>query len=611
MHACVLGVNGIEVVLARQVGVGHVAFDAQFFGETDQDFDIAKVQSALEEGREQQFNGFVLAAQGVGQPHQAMRVRGIGRAFDFIEREVDTFAFPRISQRFRDSVVLVTPAELALQVLAAVDALRRKVRVQQERAITHLRFEVRAQTQGPVEAPLADETPGTYRVEHNIYAHRIASDRLTRILERFAMRLNEKAAESSANPTFREALRFWLKLGFISFGGPAGQIAIMQHELVDNRRWIGQNAFLQALNFCMLLPGPEAQQLATYIGWKLHGLKGGLAAGILFVLPGALFLYALAWLAAAHGDSGPVAAVFAGLKPVVVALVLHALWRIGSKTLKTWLAGGLAVGAFAAIEIAGLPFPLVILLAGLIGWMTVRGQGAAVPVETPVGKLEVAAGWTYVLRMALIYVVLLALPLLAVVAFAGPDPFLTLGRFFTQAAFVTFGGAYAVLPYVADAAVNQFQWLSPSDMMNGLALAESTPGPLILVLQYVGFFAGWNAPGNLTPLAAATLAAIITTYATFLPSIFLILTGAPFVERIARVKAAAGALSAITAAVVGVIGTLTLFFAREVLLREGGVDFVAVAATLAAFLMLVRFKMGLHWVVLAGAVFGLVRASIF
>jgi chromate transporter len=425
------------------------------------------------------------------------------------------------------------------------------------------------------------------------------------------MSLNEKAVESSANPTFREALRFWLKLGFISFGGPAGQIAVMQHELVDNRRWVGQDAFLQALNFCMLLPGPEAQQLATYIGWKLHGLKGGLAAGILFVLPGALLLYGLAWLAAAHGESGPVAAVFAGLKPVVVALVLHALWRIGSKTIKTWLAGALAVGAFVAIEISGLPFPLVILLAGLVGWMSVRGRGAAVPVEAPVERFEVAAGWTYVLRMVLIYVVLLAVPLAAIVAFAGPDPFLTLGRFFTQAAFVTFGGADAVLPYVADAAVNQFQWLSPGDMMNGLALAESTPGPLILVLQYVGFFAGWNAPGNFTPLAAATLAAIITTYATFLPSIMLILTGAPFVERIARVKAAAGALSAITAAVVGVIATLTLFFAREVLLREGGVDFVAVAATLAAFLMLVRFKMGLHWVVLAGAVFGLVRASIF
>ncbi len=222
----------------------------------------------------------------------------------------------------------------------------------------------------------------------------------------------------------------------------------------------------------------------------------------------------------------------------------------------------------------------------------------------------VTVGWRYVVGMVLTYAVLLVVPLGAVVAIAGPDPFLAVGRFFTQAAFVTFGGAYAVLPYVADAAVNHFQWLSPDQMINGLALAETTPGPLILVLQYVGFFAGWNAPGDLTPLAAATLAAVVTTYATFLPSIFLILTGAPYIARISSIKGAAGALAAITAAVVGVIGTLTVFFARQVIFNaEGALDSVAILAIVAAFVMLVRFKLGLHWVVLAGGLFGLARSG--
>ena len=409
-------------------------------------------------------------------------------------------------------------------------------------------------------------------------------------------------------PTFSEALRFWLKLGFISFGGPAGQIAVMQHELVDQRRWIGQDAFLQALNFCMLLPGPEAQQLATYIGWKLHGIRGGLAAGILFVVPGALILYALAWIAAARGDTTLVGAIFAGLKPVVVALVLHAVWRIANKSLRTGIAAALAVGAFAAVELAHVPFPFVVLAAGTIGWLMARHLSAAENSD----PLPIAgeATWARVLRMAALYAVLLIVPVGAVVALAGPDPFLPLARFFTQAAFVTFGGAYAVLPYVADAAVNNFHWLSPDQMINGLALAETTPGPLILVLQYVGFFAGWNAPGVLSPLTAATLGAAVTTYATFLPSIFLILIGAPYVERIARVKAARGALAAIAAAVVGVIATLAVFFAKQVIFTPAGdVDVVAIVAIVLALGVLVRFKLSLHWVVLAGGLLGLARAQ--
>jgi len=411
-------------------------------------------------------------------------------------------------------------------------------------------------------------------------------------------------------PSFAEALRFWLKLGFISFGGPAGQIAVMQHELVDQRKWMGQEAFLQALNFCMLLPGPEAQQLATYMGWKLHGVKGGIAAGVLFVLPGALILYALSWIAAAHGDTALVSAVFSGLKPVVVALVIYAVCRIGSRTIKTALAAGLAFAAFVAVEIAGVPFPLVVLVAGVIGWLSARGKVEEVTLApaplTHTGKAAVLR----ILRMTLVYIALLVVPVGAVVSFAGTEPFLALGQFFTRAAFVTFGGAYAVLPYVADQAVNHFHWLSSSEMINGLALAETTPGPLILVLQYVGFFAGWNASGAMSPLAAATLGALVTTYATFLPSIFLILVGAPYVESIARLKGAAAALRAITAAVVGVIVTLAMFFARQVIFTADGIDVVAIAAVIAAFITLARFKIGLHWVVAAGAVFGLARAGL-
>ena len=407
-------------------------------------------------------------------------------------------------------------------------------------------------------------------------------------------------------PTFSEALRFWLKLGFISFGGPSGQVAIMQHELVDQRRWIGQDAFLQALNFCMLLPGPEAQQLATYIGWKLHGLKGGLAAGILFVLPGAFVLYGLAWIAAKHGDMAVVNAVFSGLKPVVVAIVIHALWRVARRILTTAKATILAVAAFAALEVFHVPFPLIVLGAGVIGWLTSRKniiENETATAETFDTPRRISAR---VLRMILIYAGLLIVPVGTVIAFTGPEPFLAIARFFTQAAFVTFGGAYAVLPYVAEAAVNHFHWLSPDEMINGLALAETTPGPLILVLQYVGFFAGWNANSGMSPLTAATIGAVITTYATFLPSIFFILTGAPYIERIARIKGAAGALAAITAAVVGVIATLAVFFAREVVFKQSAaIDYAAVCVIVVALGVLIRFKLSLHWVVLAGALYGL------
>jgi len=411
-------------------------------------------------------------------------------------------------------------------------------------------------------------------------------------------------------PSFSEALRFWVKLGFISFGGPAGQISIMQHELVDQRRWIDQQSFLQGLNFCMLLPGPEAQQLATYIGWKLHGIKGGLAAGILFVLPGAVILYLLAWLAAVHGDAALVRAVFDGLKPVVLAVVVHAVWRISQRTLNSGMAFVLAIGAFMALEIGRVPFPLVVVTAGAVGWIAARLSKPEELTHRPSDVVPIND--RSVLRrlagMALLYFGLLMIPIGVVIAFAGPEPYLGLSKFFTKAAFVTFGGAYAVLPYVADVAVNQFQWISPDQMINGLALAETTPGPLILVLQYVGFFAGWNNAGDMHPLATASLAAIVTTYATFLPSIFLIVAGAPYIARISAIRSAAGALAAITAAVVGVIATLAFFLGRQVIVSASGqLDLVSTGLAVAALVLLTWHKIKIHWLVMLGGLVGLGR----
>ncbi len=461
---------------------------------------------------------------------------------------------------------------------------------------------------GSIETPLSDEAPRADGIEDNVDAHGASVPKY-----RIEGNMSENTAPV-ALPSFREAFRFWLKLGFISFGGPAGQIAVMQHELVDERRWIGQGAFLRALNFCMLLPGPEAQQLATYIGWRLHGIKGALTAGILFVLPGALILYALAFTAAAYGNVLQVAAVFSGLKPVVVAIVAHAVWRIGKRTLHGWIGLAVAAVSFLAIYVFHIPFPAIIVAAGLLGFCVGRKYPTAFSSghapETASSELSgPKPSWSRLMRMAALYVVLLVVPIAIIIGIAGPEPFLTIARFFTQAAFVTFGGAYAVLPYVADAAVNHFHWISADEMINGLALAETTPGPLILVLEYVGFFAGWNS-GVLTPLCAATLGALISTYATFLPSIFLILIGAPYIERITRFPGAASALGAITTAVVGVILSLTVFLAKNVTVVDGKLDWIAIAAILVTMGLLLRFSPRLHWLVAGGAIFGLVRAAL-
>jgi chromate transporter len=420
-------------------------------------------------------------------------------------------------------------------------------------------------------------------------------------------------------PGFGQAVRYWLRLGCISFGGPAGQIAMMHTELVDRRGWIDHAAFLRGLNFCTLLPGPEAQQLATYVGWRLHGIAGGVAAGLLFVVPGALVMLALSWIAAAHGDAAPVAAVFGGLKPVVVAIVAAAVLRVGRRALHGWPAIGLAAAAFVAMHFLAVDFPWVVLAAAVTGWLAGQMGSQAfrspAPGETEDRSLAAAATPAPVRRAALLvaaFVALWAVPVAAAIAFLNRELFADVAVLFTQAAFVTFGGAYAVLPYVAERAVNDYGWLSAADMLNGLALAETTPGPLILVLQYVGFFAGWNAAEGV-PLRSMTAvaAAGLTTYVTFLPSFLLIFLGAPYIDRLYRVAALGSALAAITAAVVGVVLNLAVFLASAALFADGGqLDGFAAAEAAVAFALLVRFDIPLHWMVAAGALIGLARQAL-
>ena len=424
----------------------------------------------------------------------------------------------------------------------------------------------------------------------------------------------DTAEGTAAKPSFAEALRFWAKLGCISFGGVAGQLAIMQGELVDRRRWIAQRDYLQALNFCMLLPGPEAQQLATYLGWRLHGVRGGLAAGILFILPGALVLLALSWLAAAHGDVGWVGALFAGVMPVVVAIVAAAIWRMGKKTLTGWAALALAVAAFVAIRFLEVPFPLVVLGAAAIG------LGTALAGLDPFGAKVKAVdgaepappgGLARVGKLVALFAVLWAVPVFAVLALLGTEPYADVAELFTTAAFVTFGGAYAVLPYIAQAGVETYGWLTPAEMVKGLALAESTPGPTILVLQFIGFFAGWNEPGALHPGLAGMVASLLALYVTFLPSFLFIFAGAPYITAINRNRLAAAGLAAITAAVVGVILNLGVFLGWHILVPGGAaVDMFAVAVAVAGLVALIRFGVPVHWLVLAGALIGLAKAAV-
>ncbi|HEX4956501.1 MAG TPA: chromate efflux transporter [Thermoanaerobaculia bacterium] len=412
-------------------------------------------------------------------------------------------------------------------------------------------------------------------------------------------------------PTFRQALAYWARLGWINFGGPAGQIALMHRDLVDRLRWVGEKQFLTGLDVCMLLPGPEAQQLATHLGWRLHGIRGGIAAGTLFVLPSVAVLLVLSWIYVRFGQVSAVAALLAGIKPVVVAIVAAAMVRIGRRALKTPFHVALAVLALVAIALLGVPFPAIVAGAALTGFLVARVRGEPALAaglsgsETVTERAPQGRRWRRLLGGALLLWLVPAVGLWLVRG-AAPLPF-DLYLFFTQAAFVTFGGAYAVLAYVADAATAA-GWLSRAATIDGLALAETTPGPLIVVLQFVGFVAGWNQPGGLSPLAGALLAALATSWATFLPSTVLGLAIGPWVDRLESWRGARAALAAVSAAVVGVIASLGLLLAREVLLpASGGLDLFALAILAAALLALVRWHVEAHWAIVAGALAGLLR----
>jgi chromate transporter len=430
----------------------------------------------------------------------------------------------------------------------------------------------------------------------------------------------------TAPPSFGDLLRTFTRIGFLSFGGPAGQIALMQHELVDERKWVGQGAFLRALNLCHLLPGPEAQQLATWIGWRLHGVKGGLAAGLLFVVPGALVMLALSLLYVTASGLGWFVALFLGVKAAVMAIVAQALIRVGKRALGTRFKLGLAGLAFLALALLHAPFPLVILLAGLVGALVGRskpewlGAHAAPPASDIQPSKRQLAGST--LATILTWLAIWALPMALIAATLGHDSVLwDIGAFFSKLAVVTFGGAYAVLAYMAQQSVEQFGWLSAGEMADGLGLAESTPGPLIMVTQFTGFLAAWRNPGVLSPLTAGLLGAGLTTWVTFAPCFLWIFACAPWMDRLERLVWLQSALAAITAAVVGVIANLALWFAVHVLFARPeaemfglpdvtSLDWRAAVIGAGAALLLFRFKRSVIEVLGTAAVSGLLLSAL-
>jgi chromate transporter len=425
-------------------------------------------------------------------------------------------------------------------------------------------------------------------------------------------------------PSLSTALRYWLKLGFISFGGPAGQIALMHAELVERRRWISEQRFLHALNYCMLLPGPEATQLAVYIGWLLHRARGGILAGTLFVLPSLLIMIALAWVYLAFGDVPAIAAVLYGIKPAVVALVLAATWRIGRRTLKNGLLAGLACAAFAAI-VLGVPFPAVVLAAAVLGWLGGRlrpaafapgvpGHGntsathgpAVIDDDTPTPP-HARFGWRKLLATSAAGIGLMAGSWLVVAALTGRhDPLAQMGWFFSKAALLTFGGAYAVLPYVYQGGVETYGWLTAAQMIDGLALGETTPGPLIMVNAFVGFVGGWTHQVLGHPGVSGMAGAVVAAWFTFVPSFIFILAGGPLVEATRGNIRMTAPLTAISAAVVGVIASLAVFFGEQVFFGGAQVDRAALAIAAAAAWALLRWQTGPVKVLAACAMAGLV-----
>lgn len=435
------------------------------------------------------------------------------------------------------------------------------------------------------------------------------------------------APDRPAYPTFAEATWAWIRVAALSFGGPAGQIAVMHRILVEEKRWIGEKRFLHALNYCMLLPGPEAQQLAVYIGWLLHRTAGGLVAGSLFVLPGFLSILALSLFYAAYGQVGWVSALFFGLKAAVLAIVLQAVVRVGRRALRGNAMVAIAAMAFIAIFALGVPFPLIILSAAITGWVAGKyqipgfqggghsgGHGPAVADRDTVLGEDVpaharpSASWS--LRMAAIFLALWLIPVAALLLVLGPDhTFSRIATFFSQMAVVTFGGAYAVLAYVAQQAVETFGWLKPGEMLDGLGMAETTPGPLIMVVEFVGFMGAFRDPGSLNPFVAGTLAAVLTTWVTFMPCFLWIFLGAPWIEALRGNQAVTSALAAVTAAVVGVILNLAIWFALHTMFGQlnsvdigpvqldlpawESMDVAALVLSISAVVAVFRFKVGM------------------
>lgn len=445
-------------------------------------------------------------------------------------------------------------------------------------------------------------------------------------------------AAATESVSFGEATRLWFKVGCLGFGGPAGQIALMHRLVVDEKRWVGEERFLHALNYCMLLPGPEAQQLAIYLGWLLHRTAGGLIAGILFVLPGALVMFGLSLAYVWSRQFDISAGIFLGLKAAVLAIVVEAVLRIGKRALKNRWMVAIAAAAFAGIFLLQLPFPVIVLGAGAIGaigavWrpdiFSATGHGTAG--AGPAGLIDrlIERGEAphlrprrgHVLRTLAIWLPLWLLPVAALLLILGPGHvFSEIAQFFSQMAVVTFGGAYAVLAYVAQEAVQGYGWLRPGEMLDGLALAETTPGPLILVLQFVGFLGAYHAPGGLSPWLAGLFASLLTLWVTFAPCFLWIFLGAPYVERVRAVPTLNGALAAITAAVVGVILNLALWFALHSIFRElrlwemgplslslpvgASIDWLALALTAAALVAMLRFKTGMIVTLASAALLG-------
>ena len=427
-------------------------------------------------------------------------------------------------------------------------------------------------------------------------------------------------------PSYREVVRTFGRIGLINFGGPAGQIALMHKVLVEEKAWFDEDEYLRALNFCHILPGPEAQQLATYLAWKLHGLRGGLAAGLLFILPGAGVVLALSILYAYAADLRPVAAALLGVKAAVLAVVVEALLRISQRALNTRFKYGVAAAAFAALAVFGAPFPAVVIAAGVVGWLVSTVRPAALRLKPAPPAAEppppIGAQARSALLTLVVWAALWAAPLALIYGLLGPRHVLfEIGVFFSKLAAVSFGGAYAVLTYMAQEAVTGHGWLRPKEMVDGLGMAETTPGPLILVTEYVGFLAAFRNPAPFAPRVAGIIGAAVTLWTTFTPCFLWIFVGAPFISRLERARGLQGALAAITAAVVGVIANLTLWFALHVLFARfpevrigpikaalpdlGSLDLRALVLAVAAAILLFRLKWGVIRTLIAAILMGL------